>query len=134
MKKTGWALTGLIAVFLLSASVSPKLLNLEVARTAMVDIGWSPDYLLLIGVIELACVVLFLIPRTALLGAVLTMGLLGGAMASNMRAEMPWFSHTLFSLYLGSVMWVSLWLRDERIRKVFPLLSGPSRRRYDAIK
>lgn len=124
MKRTGWALTGLMAAFLLFASVSPKLLNLEIARTAMVDIGWSPDYLLLIGVIELACVVLFLIPRTALLGAVLTMGLLGGAMAGNMRAEMPWFSHTLFSLYLGTVMWVSLWLRDERIRKVFPLLAS----------
>lgn len=90
----------------------------------MADIGWLPDYLLLIGVIELACVVLFLIPRTALLGAVLTMGLLGGAIAGNMRAEMPWFSHTLFSLYLGTVMWVSLWLRDERIRKVFPLLAS----------
>ena len=122
MKKTGWILSGLIAAFLLFASVSPKLMDMEVARTAMTDIGWSPDYLLLIGVIELVCVVLFLIPRTALLGAILTMGLLGGAMASNMRAEMPWFSHTLFSLYLGIVMWVSLWLRDERIRKVFPLL------------
>lgn len=123
MKKTGWILSGLMAAFLLFASVSPKLLNLEVARTAMTDIGWPPGYLLLIGIIELTCVVLYLIPRTALLGAILTMGLLGGAMASNMRAEMPWFSHTLFSLYLGIVMWAGLWLRDERIRKIFPLLA-----------
>lgn len=127
MKITGWILSGLLAAFLLLASVIPKLLQLDVAVTAMTDIGWSPDHLLLIGLIELSCVVLYLAPRTALLGAILTMGLLGGAMASNLRADMPMFSHTLFSIYLGIVMWLGLWLRDPQLRKVLPLLSGESR-------
>ena len=50
----------------------------------------------------------------------LFMGLLGGAMATNLRADQPLFSHTLFSLYLGLVMWSGLWLRDEKLRAVFP--------------
>jgi hypothetical protein len=122
MKIIGWVLSGLMAAFLLGASVTPKLLQLEVAVSAMQDIGWSPDHLLLIGIIELLCVVLYLVPRTALVGAILTMGLLGGALASNLRADMPLASHTLFSIYLGVVMWLGLWLRDPRVRKVLPLL------------
>lgn len=128
MKITGWILSGLLAAFLLLASAAPKLLQLEVAVTALTAIGWSPDHLVLIGIIELSCVVLYLIPRTALLGAILTMGLLGGAIASNLRADMPMFSHTLFSIYLGIVMWLGLWLRDPQLRKVLPLLPADSRK------
>lgn len=128
MKITGWILSGLLAAFLLLASATPKLLQLEVAVTALTAIGWSPDHLVLIGIIELSCVVLYLIPRTALLGAILTMGLLGGAIASNLRADMPMFSHTLFSIYLGIVMWLGLWLRDPQLRKVLPLLPADSRK------
>jgi hypothetical protein len=124
MKITGWILSGLFAAFLLLASVTPKLLHLDVAVTSMTDIGWSPDHLLLIGVIELLCVVLYMVPRTALLGAIFTMALLGGALASNLRADMPMFSHTLFSIYLGIVMWLGLWLRDPQLHKVLPLLRG----------
>jgi hypothetical protein len=86
-------------------------------------VGWPLKHLVLIGCIEVACAAFFLIPRTALLGAVLTTGLLGGALAANLRVDNPLFSHTLFSVYLGVAVWVALWLRDERIRKVFPLLS-----------
>ena len=122
MKKTGWALTALFALFMLGASVAPKLLGLSAATDAMTQIGWSTDHLLLIGLIELTLTVLFLIPRTALLAAVLMMALLGGALASHLRAGSPLFSHTLFSIYLGAFMWLALWLRDERVRKLFPLL------------
>jgi len=68
------------------------------------------------------CVILFLVPRTALLGAVLTTGLLGGSLAANLRVDNPLFSHTLFSIYLGVAVWVALWLREEKVRAVFPLL------------
>ncbi len=112
----------LIAVFMLGASVAPKLLQMDVALEPMAVVGWPAKYLVLIGVIELACVVLFLIPRTALLGAVLFTGLLGGALAANLRVDNPLFSHTLFSLYLGAAVWLALWLRDARVRGVFPLL------------
>ena len=66
--------------------------------------------------------ILFLIPRTALLGAVLTTGLLGGSLAANLRVDNPLFSHTLFSIYLGVAVWVALWLREEKVRGLFPLV------------
>jgi len=74
----------------------------------------------MIGLIELGCVLLYLFPRTSVLGAVLTMGLLGGAMATQIRVGNPLFTHILFSLYLGLFMWGGLWLRDKRLRAIFP--------------
>ncbi len=78
-------------------------------------------YAFMIGIIELTCLVLYLIPRTSVLGAVLMMGLLGGAMATQIRAGSPLFSHILFSIYLGLFMWGGLWLRDPRVRALFPI-------------
>jgi DoxX-like protein len=118
---TGRILTGLFALFMLGASVAPKLLRMPIAEDTMAQLGWPPGYAFMIGVIELACVVLYLVPRTSVLGAVLTMGLLGGAMATQIRADSPLFSHILFSVYLGLFMWGGLWLRDPRLRALFPV-------------
>jgi hypothetical protein len=120
MTRTGWVLTGLFALFILGASVTPKLMGMSVAADTMVQLGWDPRYTLMIGIIELSCLVLYLIPRTNLLGAMLMTGLLGGAMATQIRADSPLFSHILFSLYLGAVMWGGLWLRDPQVRAVLP--------------
>ncbi|QDZ10961.1 DoxX family protein [Devosia ginsengisoli] len=122
MKIAGWVLSGLIGLFLVVASAAPKFMGIEAATYAMEVVGWPVKYLLLIGCIEVGCVILFLIPRTALLGAVLTTGLLGGALAANLRVDNPLFSHTLFSIYLGVAVWVALWLREEKLRGVFPLV------------
>ena len=122
MIKAGWAMTALFTLFMLGASVAPKLLGMDAATDSMTQIGWPPEHLLLIGLIELALTLLFLIPRTALLAAILFTGLLGGALASHLRAGSPLFGYTLFGIYLGTFMWVALWLRDERVRRVFPLL------------
>ena len=124
MKIAGWIMTALFALFMLGASAAPKFLNLDAARESMAVVGWPLDYLLLIGVIEVACVVLFVIPRTGLLGAIFTTGLLGATLAANLRVDNPLFSHTLFSIYLGVFLWAALWLRDPRVRAVFPLLPG----------
>lgn len=118
---TGRILSGLFALFILGASVAPKLLGLAVAEETMKQLGWPAGYAFMIGVIELACVVLYLIPRTSVLGAVIMMGLLGGAMATQIRAGNPLFSHILFSLYLGLFMWGGLWLREPRLRALFPI-------------
>ena len=75
----------------------------------------------MIGLIELTCVILYLVPRTSLLGAVLMMGILGGAIATKMRVEAPLFSHILFSIYLGLFMWGGLWLRSPQLRALFPI-------------
>ncbi len=76
----------------------------------MAQLGWPSGYAFMIGFIELACVVLYLIPRTSVLGAVLMTGLLGGAMATQIQVDNPLFSHVLFSIYLGLFMWGGLWL------------------------
>lgn len=116
----GRVLSALFALFILGASAAPKLLGMPIAEATMAQLGWPPGYVLMIGVIELTCLALYLIPRTSLLGAVLFMGLLGGAMATQIRAESPLFSHVLFSLYLGLLMWGGLWLRDPALRALFP--------------
>lgn len=117
---TGRVLTGLFALFILGASVLPKLAGMPVAEETMAQLGWPQGYAFAIGLVELTCLVLYLYPRTNVLGAVLFMGLLGGAMATQIRAGSPLFSHQLFSLYLGLVMWGGLWLRDESLRALFP--------------
>ncbi len=117
---TGRVLTALFALFILGASVFPKLAGMPVAEETMAQLGWPQGYAFAIGLIELSCLILYLIPRTSVLGAVMFMGLLGGAMATQIRAGSPLFSHQLFSIYLGLFMWGGLWLRDERLRAIFP--------------
>ena len=118
----GWIMTGLLALFMLGASVAPKLMGSTLASDPLTVVGWPVKYMLLIGVIELVCTVLFVIPKTGLLGAVLLTGLLAAALAANLRVDNPLFSHTLFSLYLGVFAWVALWLREPGLRGVFPLM------------
>lgn len=123
---TGRILTGLFAVFMLGVSIAPKLLQLPIAEETMSQLGWPTGYALFIGIIELACLALYLLPRTSVLGAVLMMGLLGGAMATQIRAGSPLFSHILFSLYLGLFMWGGLWLRSPQLRGLFPITRAPA--------
>ena len=124
--RIGWLLTGLFALFMLLASITPKLLQLDVAREAIAVAGWDGRHLLLIGIIELVCLALYLFPRTSLLGAVLMMGLLGGAIASHLRVGSPLASHTLFGVYLAAFMWGGLWLRDPALRALFPWRAAPT--------
>ncbi|MEX0954745.1 MAG: DoxX family protein [Rhizobiaceae bacterium] len=118
--RLGWVLSGLFAAFMLFASVAPKLAGAAIADDTMRQLGWPDDFVLMIGLIELGCVLLYLYPRTSMLGAVLTMGLLGGAMATQIRVGNPLFSHILFSIYLGVFMWGGVWLRDPALRAIFP--------------
>jgi len=117
---TGRVLTGLFALFMLGASIAPKLAGMPIAADTLVSLGWKPGYVLMIGIMELTFLVIYLVPRTSLLGAILMTGLLGGAMATQVRVENPLFSHELFGLYLGLFLWGGLWLRDERLRGLFP--------------
>ena len=117
----GWVLSALFILFMLGASVYPKLAGLPIAPDTMTALGWTNSPILLIGVIELLCTLLYAIPLTSVLGAVLMMGVLGGAIATQLRAGSPLFSHTLFGLYLGLIMWGGLWLRDPALRALFPL-------------
>lgn len=117
---TGRILSGLFIAFMLFASVFPKFFLPQIAFDTLKQLEWPPKYLMLIAGIELVGTILYLIPRTAVFGAVLLTGLLGGAMATQIRIENPLFSHILFGLYLGLMMWGGLWLRDGQLRSLFP--------------
>ena len=117
-----WAsriLTGISAAFFVFDS-SVKLLQLAPAVDASAQIGWTPDAVFVIGVIEVVCLALYLIPRTAVLGALLWTGYLGGAVATHLRIGDPLLSHTLFPTYVAALLWAALWLRgDARVRAFF---------------
>ena len=117
----GRVLTGLFAVFMLGASIMPKFFMPAVVAQSMTPNGWSGDKTLLLGIIEVTCLVLYLIPRTAVFGAVLMTAYLGGAIATNLRVDNPLFGFTLFGVYLGLFMWGGLWLRDPALRRLFPI-------------
>lgn len=124
MTIAGWVLTGLFSLFILGASVFPKLTGMPIAEETMAQLGWPAGYVVMIGLIELGCLILYLYPRTNVLGAVLFMAVFGGAMATQIRSGSPLFSHVLFGIYLGLFMWGGLWLRDATVRAVFPFRRG----------
>lgn len=117
----GWAMTGLIVVFLLM-DASAKLAGLVPPESATL-LGWtkaSPSMTTLGGLL-LAATLLYVWPRTAMLGAILITGYLGGAIAVQARVGSPLFSHTLFGVYLGVILWGGLWFRSASIRQILPL-------------
>jgi len=88
---------------------------------AFTDLGYAATLAVPLGIIELICLILYVIPRTSVLGAVLLTGYLGGAVATNLRVGAPLFSNVLFPVYVGVLLWAGLYLRDNRLRAVFPV-------------
>jgi hypothetical protein len=120
MQWIGWGMTGLMMAFLLFDSVSKLLLEQHVVE-ATTKIGYPLDLIRPLGIICLVCTILYAIPRTSILGAILLTGYLGGAIASKVRIEDPLFSSVLFGFYFGILIWGGLYLRDERLRALIPL-------------
>ena len=118
---TGRVLSGLVVLFLLFDG-AVKLVPWPILTETMDKIGYGSSESLArtLGVITVACSVLYAIPPTSILGAILLTGYLGGAMASHVRIGSPLFTHTLFGLYLGLMMWGGLWLRDGSLRDLIP--------------
>ena len=117
---TARIITALVVLFLLFDLIV-KLLRLPVAIQATVQLGYPESAVLVIGIIELLCLITYLIPRTSVFGAILLTGYLGGAIASQFRAGNPLFSHTLFPIYIALLIWAPLFLRDERVRALIPV-------------
>jgi hypothetical protein len=116
--RTCWAgriLTAL-AVLFLAVDAAMKLVASEEALAGTVQLGWSAHHMPILAAIEVVCLVLYLVPRTAPLGAVLWTGYLGGAIATHLRVDNPLFSHTLFPIYVAALVWGGLYLRDARVR------------------
>lgn len=121
-KRIGYGLSGLFVLFMIFDGVI-KLPPLDIVLQTMTEIGYpaSPAMARGLGILALVCTALYVHPRTALLGAVLLTGYLGGAIATHLRLGSPIFSHLLFGVYLGLFMWGGLYLRDERLRVLFPI-------------
>ena len=119
----GRVLSGLVILFLLFDGAI-KLVPWPVVTETMDRIGYgsSENLARSLGFITIACTVLYAIPPTSILGAILLTGYLGGAVASHVRIGSPLFSHMLFGFYLALMVWGGLWLRDRRMRPLIPLL------------
>jgi len=117
----GWVLSGLIIAFLL-VDAGMKLLALPVVLETQAPLGFTGAATARgLGVLLLACTLLYAWPRTAVLGAILLTGYLGGAVATHVRVGDPLFSHILFGVYMGVLLWLGLYLRDARLRALVPL-------------
>jgi hypothetical protein len=119
---TGYVVTTLVAAFLIFDTVL-KVLRLEPAVRTTVELGYPAGTVLWIGLIELVCLGLYLMPRTSVLGAVLLTGYLGGAIATHVRIGSPLLGYTLFPIYVGLLVWGGLYLREARLRELVPLRS-----------
>jgi len=118
----GRGLSGLAIAFFVMDGVM-KLVQPQVVIDATAQLGWSADAttVAVLGLILLACTLLYTVPQTAVLGAILLTGYLGGAVASHARLGDPLLTHDLFGVYLGVLVWGGLWLRDRRIRALIPV-------------
>jgi len=122
--KTLWAgriMSGLVVFFLLVDAGFKLIRPLPApAVEAFGKLGYPVAFAGGIGILLLACVAVYLIPRTSVLGAILLTGYLGGAVASHVRVSDPWFSHALFPVYVGLLIWGGLYLRDDKLRALLP--------------
>ncbi len=122
-KKRLWAgrvITAVPVLFLLFDSVI-KLMTLAPVAESFARLGYPASIAPGIGVLELLCIALYVIPRTSILGAILLTGFLGGATATHVRVGDPLFTHVLFPSYVGALIWGGLFLRDGRLRVLLPL-------------
>lgn len=122
----GRILSGLAIAFLLF-DAGLKLIAPQFAiDNSPPGLGWPPEIGMMytLAVLLLIPTLLYIYPRTAVLGAVLITGYLGGAIATHVRVDSPLFSHTLFGVYLGLMVWGGLWLRNPALRSVFPVVGG----------
>jgi uncharacterized membrane protein (UPF0182 family) len=118
---TGTVMSGVIVAFLVFDGAI-KLVPIGPVTETLTALGYSGDPQLArgLGVITVVCALLYAIPRTSVLGAILLTGLLGGAIATHLRVGSPVFSHLLFGVYLGLIAWGGLYLRYEAVRRMIP--------------
>ena len=124
-KASVWAgriLSGIVVLFLVPDGIF-KFVKPAPVVDAFAHVGWPLGLANTIGILLIICTALYVIPKTSVLGAILLTGYLGGAVATHLRVGDPLFSHSLFPTYLGVMLWLGLYLRDERLRALVPLRS-----------
>jgi hypothetical protein len=120
----GWIMSGIVVLFLLFDGIT-KLIMIDLVVDATMRIGFPLEVIRPLGIVCLVCAILYAVPRTSILGAILLTGFLGGAVASKVRLEDPLFSQVLFGVYVGVLAWAGLYLRDGRLRSLIPFRRGP---------
>lgn len=113
---TGRILTAIVALMLLM-SASFKFIQPADFDEGLAHLGWGVGKMYYMGIVEVSCVIIYLIPRTAVLGAILVTAYMGGAIATHARVGDPF----IVQILLGMAAWGGLYLRDERIRRLIPL-------------
>ena len=118
-----WAgrIVSALPVLMLLFSAAMKFLKPPEVTEGFVKLGYTESLAMPLGIVELVCTVLYVFPRTAVLGAILLTGYLGGAVATHLRVENPLLGYTLFPLYVAALVWGGLYLGNERLRAVVPL-------------
>jgi hypothetical protein len=121
---TGRALSAIAVLFLIFDGII-KLVPIQPVTDSLRELGYptSDSFARFLGIVTLVSTALYAWPRTAVLGAVLLTGLMGGAIATHLRLDHALLTHTLFGVYLGLFLWGGLWLRDERVRRLIPTIS-----------
>lgn len=119
---TGIIISAIPTLFLLMDAIG-KLVKPEPVVTGTVELGYPETVIIPLGIVLLICTILYLIPTTSILGAILLTGYLGGAVATHARVGSPIFSHLLFPVYLSIMIWLGLYLRDVQLRSLAPLRS-----------
>lgn len=122
--KRPWAgiiVSGLPVLFLLF-DAALKFVRPDQVVQGTVQLGYSESVILPLGVILLVSTLLYIFPKTLVLGAILLTGYLGGAVGTQVRIGNPLFTHVLFPVYIGILLWFGLYLRDSRLRELIPLI------------
>lgn len=117
-----WAariMSGIVILFMLMDSIMKFFQPAEVI-TGTTELGYATHHILPLGILGFISILLYAYPKTSILGAILLTGYWGGAIATHMRLDNPLFSHLLFPVYLGILAWGGLWLRDKKLRNLFP--------------
>jgi hypothetical protein len=122
LERAGLVMSAIPSLFL-AFDGAIKVVLIQPVVQGMTDLGYPVAVAPALGVVLLTCLALYLVPRTALLGAILLTGYLGGAVATHVRVGQPLFSHVLFPTYVGMLLWGGLYLRDARLRALVPFRS-----------
>jgi hypothetical protein len=114
---TGRVIGGIVILFMLMDSIFKFIVNEEVIK-GTTDLGFQVYHLPIMGTLGLIATLLYIFPRTEVLGALLLTGYWGGAIATHVRMDNPLFTHILFPVYLGILAWGALWIKSERLRNL----------------
>jgi hypothetical protein len=115
-----YIMSGLVILFMLMDSIMKFVKPSQVIEGTLA-LGFTEQHLPVIGALGLISTLLYVFPRTSVLGAILLTAYFGGAVATHLRLNNPLFSHTLFTVYFGILIWGGLWLRNTKLRELLPL-------------